>query len=38
MISFPSNRDLIGAELDLVDATDREYRLSDQISKLCISI
>ena len=31
---LPSNRDLIGAELDLVDANDREYRLSDQISKL----
>ena len=31
---LPSSRDLIGAELDLVDANDREYRLSDQISKL----
>ena len=31
---LPSNRDLIGAELDLVDANDREYRLSDQISKV----
>ena len=31
---LPSNRDLIGAELDLVDASDREYRLSNQISKL----
>ena len=31
---LPSNRDLIGAELDLVDANDREYRLSEQINKL----
>ncbi len=31
---LPSSRDLIGAEIDLVDANDREYRLSDQISKL----
>ena len=31
---LPSNKDLIGAELDLVDANDREYRLSEQINKL----
>ena len=31
---LPSNRDLIGAELDLVDANNREYRLSEKINEL----
>tara|TARA_B100000963_G_scaffold357823_1_gene380934 strand:+ start:4382 stop:5146 length:765 start_codon:yes stop_codon:yes gene_type:complete len=31
---LPSNRDLIGAELDLVDVSNREYRLSEKISEL----
>ena len=31
---LPSTRDLIGADLDLVDVNDREYRLSENIKKI----